>query len=104
MNSKHVNAENVEVIAKMIARCDFRVTISRYVTGDACPWVITVGESNWKRNIVVEQTNVDGTEAMVGILEGDETHKVANRLMLSELVSERYVGVKKTLKEEPVPA
>ena len=113
VNSNHVNAETVASIAIRIARCDFRVTMSRYITSLNSPWVITVGESEWRRRLVVEKSNEDGTEATLGILsdEGFEggnaytnSNEVVRQVSLKDLVANNYMSVKKALKEEPVPA
>ena len=113
MDANHVNAETVAKIAEAIARCDFRVSISRYITSKNCPWVITVGESNWRRNLVVESPPPDGTEAVLAILPAEQndaviphiyTGKVERRVQFMALVHGGYVDVKKVLCAEPVSA
>jgi hypothetical protein len=103
-----IGYETVLAIAQAIAHCDFRVMVSRYVTSDGSPWIITVGESLWRRHLVVESAPVDqsGSHATLAVLSQDESGKfgydirannIVERIELSELIAESYVGVKKAL-------
>jgi hypothetical protein len=109
MNTKNnIGAEVVTMIAWAIGRCDFRTTISRYTTSDNQPWVITVGESNWQRHLIVKDAviNEKGLSATLGVLSTNEsdkfgydvnTNNVVRVIELKQLVSENYIGVKKIL-------
>ena len=98
-------------ITQAIGRCDFRTTVSLYTTGSDLsrfPWIITVSESNWQRHIIVESAMVGtiGCEANLAVLATSESEKfgydirtdrIETRLTLSELITDRYIGVKKVL-------
>ncbi len=103
-----VSPDLVIAIAQMIGSCDFRTTVSLYTTSSHKPWVITVGESNWRRHIIVEEVvvGVHGLEATLAVLPTSEsdkfgydirTDKVDGRISLSDLVAGKYVGAKKVL-------
>ena len=102
-----IPAEIIIAIAQVIGSCDFRTTISRYTTSSA-PWIITVGESAWRRNLIVTHVdiNTEGMNADLGILPCSEsskfgyeirTDKIELHITLAELVRNKYVGVKKVL-------
>jgi len=95
--NKILDANAVVKVARAIAGCDFRVTVSRYVSGDG-PWMITVGESNWTRGLVVKDVSGDGDDAELGLLSSDEDPKIERTIMLSDLVSSRYIGVRQQLR------
>lgn len=94
-------------IAEAIAGCDFRTAVSRYTSsgGRYGPFVITVGENDWHRQLVVENVGDDGSAAL-GLLSRGEcyqpitnirTERVERRFTLLDLTCEGYVGVKKKL-------
>lgn len=103
-----IPAEIIVVIAQVIGRCDFRTTVSLYTTATNSPWIITVGESSWQRHLIVERVEItpEGVNADLGILPSTESSKfgydirtnhVDRRIKLSELIANRYIGVKKVL-------
>lgn len=100
--------ETIIIISKIIGRCDYRTTVSRYTTCDNSPWVITVGESTWRRHLIVEKVTDGGTglDAELAILCTSESNKfgydirtdaVSSRIRLIDLVADRYISVKKAL-------
>jgi hypothetical protein len=109
----HPNANMVELIAKAIARCDFRTTISKYVSSDDWSWVITVGESNWQRHLAVVEISPDSCDAVLNILKPEQstkfgydlnTNDVESSIKLSDLIAGSYVGVKNLLKPKSMAA
>lgn len=110
MKTQYINPETVIAIAKTIGECDFRTLVSKYTTSDSdhSPWVITVGESTWQRHLVVENLGerggiMDATLALLTTSESERfgyqirTNNVQRRISLKELVSGRYLGVKRVL-------
>lgn len=110
-NPKKVfSAEVVEKVAKKISSCDFAVSMSRYVTGDSWPWVITVGEFSWHRHLVVLEIMGEGDDAKLALLTVDQSDNVLNSLDVSkvertftlrELIANSYTGVTRMLRAEP---
>jgi hypothetical protein len=105
-NVQPVDANQVVAIAERIGHCDFRVTVSRYCTGNGRPWVITVGENAWQRHLVVEEIYDGGADARLGILPLTQTEKsgydlhtneIERNVMLLDLVAGSYSGVKEWL-------
>lgn len=95
-------------IARVIGQCDFRTTVSRYTTIPDAPWIITVGESGWRRHLIVTETSngICGPDAELAVLATSEsdkfgydirTDRVDRAIRLSSLISGGYVGVKKVL-------
>lgn len=108
----YVSFNEVVLVAKKIAKCGFRATIQIYITGTSRPmdrpWIITVGESEWQRHIVVERV-IDDDEAMLAVLGPDQSAKfgydinindVVMRIKLTDLVRDNYVGVKNFLQPQ----
>lgn len=103
----NVDASDVELAANQIARRDFRVQIGKYITRDAAPWVITIGELTWKRHVVALGKAAHGGDVELGVLSYEQSAKtdlyevdvsdIDRRIMVSELVAEGYVGVKRVL-------
>jgi hypothetical protein len=92
-------------VVQGIAHCDFRTAISRYATGDG-PWIITVGETGWQRHLVVDAIVNHGQDAYLALLKSTENDKspahidhtqVEKTFMLSNLVADRYTGIKQML-------
>jgi hypothetical protein len=93
-------------VAEAISGCDFRTAVSRYtMPNNYGPWVITVGESDWHRQLVIENIGDDGSAAL-GLLSRGEcyapitnirTDHVERRFTLLDLTCEGYVGVKRKL-------
>lgn len=103
-----VSPEIVIAIAETIARCDFRVTVSCYVTRPGSPWVITVGESRWQRHVVVKSVTVglEHGDVVLAILEQTESNKfgydvrtdrVEREITLLDLTADNYLSVKQAL-------
>lgn len=96
-------------VAKIIGQCDFRVALSRYMGRDNSPWIITVGESNWRRHLVLNEGCASKSReeiALLEILSQEESEKfmldirsdnIVGHIMLFDLVSNGYLGVKKAL-------
>lgn len=112
-NQLPVDPDSVIAVATIIGRCDFRVTVSRYIPREKSPWVITVGESVWQRHLVVDQIDEDGTDATLRILAPAQSEKfgynidiqdVERRITLRELIANTYTSVKEALKPKGVAA
>ena len=89
-----IDANAVEKVGKKIARCDFQVMISGYVTHESS-WKIVVGESHWKRELTVRSVSEDGEDAELALI--DINGHVEREIMLKELISGSYTGVKEIL-------
>lgn len=85
-------ASLVTQIADQIAACDFRVTMSRYVTRPGSPWIITVGETGWQRHLVVEEVNPLGTDANLAVLTRGQSSNFGYKI--NDKSIERYVTLK----------
>jgi hypothetical protein len=94
-------AEMAERIASSIANCDFRVTLSRYMCSKGYPWIVTVGEHDWQRHIVIESVTPDASDANLVILSPEESRHFGydinwraaeRRMTLKELVSDGSYG------------
>lgn len=62
-------------LAENLADCDFRVSISRYISGGGGKWIITVGEQGWRQHLVVESIAPDGRDAAVSLLSPEQSGK-----------------------------
>jgi len=101
--SNTIPYDTIAKIAARIANCDYCTAISRYSTGNSAPWVITVGESRWRRRLVVRKVYDEGSDAQLQILSfAQSDNDVINldvndtdgTVTLLDLVSGSYRGVK----------
>ena len=107
MTPLNISGDLVQAIARMIAWRDFRVTVSSYVTRSDAPWIITVGEQDWQRHLVVEGVGFEGDtlHATFAILAKEESERtgydigvrnVAKRMTLAQLGG--YASMKNELR------
>lgn len=96
-------------IAERIAQQDFRVTISRYMTSGNSPWIITVGEGDWSRHLVVESVMTDGSDAFLTVLSLRQSGKfgpdidvndLQYRYRLGAILGKGYPWMKAVLSQE----
>ena len=108
-----LDGKMIELIAKAIAQCDFRVTISKYMGPQNWPWIITVGESYWQRHLAVIEISEDCCDAALDVLKSEQSGNsgyniswsdVERRISLSDLIADKYRGVKSILKPKSVAA
>jgi hypothetical protein len=93
-------AELAACIARSIAHCDFRVTLSCYMgSSEHYPWIVTVGEHYWQRHIAIEAVTPDAADANLLILSEEESQHFGydidwraaeRRVTLKELLSGSY--------------
>lgn len=90
-------------VAKAIAVCDYRVSLSKYVSRDD-PWLITVGESVWQRRLLIQE--IKGGQITLAVLAKSESRepdydvsfdKVERIITLANLTKEGYISVKAVL-------
>jgi hypothetical protein len=100
-----VSYSEMQWVAQNIADCDFRVTAMQYQTSDDSPWILSVGETSWRRHLIIE--SVGNAEAVLSLLPEtqtfDDAYGVSSRsaeftVTLSELIRDKYVGVKRVLR------
>lgn len=98
--------ESALAIAKTIGQNDFRAAVSRYAHGDNPPWIVTIGENDWQRHLVVLDNEGGGKHASLGILAASESGKsslhldptrVERTITLNRLTAESYTGIRRIL-------
>ena len=98
--------ESVLAIAKAIGQHDFRASVGRYAHGDNPPWIITIGENDWQRHLVVIGNEGGGKHATLALLAASESKKsvlhldptrVERTITLHELTAESYAGIRRIL-------
>ncbi len=106
MQQSTLSYESVLAIAKTIGQNDFRVAVGRYAHGDNPPWIVTVGENDWQRHLVVLGNEGGGKHASLGILAASESGKsplhldptmVERTISLNRLTAEGYSGIRRML-------